>query len=82
MNLQRAILTALDRVCGATTHFALPEATLQADVNMQLAQPVTLSELRHDLASLEGKSQVVSVRDEDKGLMWKITTNGRARLAE
>lgn len=73
----RDILRSL-AACGS---YALPEQTLRHHVNLVLAEPITLTTLRERLASLEAKGQVVSVQDEDRGTMWKITAQGRARLA-
>ena len=82
MNIERAILVALDRMAGPSGHYSEPELSLLADVCAILNEPVTLTPLRRACASLETKRQVVSVPSEDKGTMWKITADGRARLAE
>lgn len=77
MNLCRTVLETL-KPCG---DYALPEETLHSSVNLRLAESVTLTQLKEALGELEAKTQVVSVKDEDKGRMWKITAHGRARLA-
>lgn len=82
MNIERAILTVLDRQVGAVTHRAMPELPLLAEVCAVQNDSVTLTPLRKACLSLEAKNQVVSVRSEDKGTMWKITADGLARLAE
>lgn len=79
MNLERTILTALERVHPCM----LPELTLLADVNLMTAeQSVTLTPLRKSLAALEAKGQLVSVPSEDRGTLYKISAAGQARLAE
>jgi hypothetical protein len=62
--------------------FLLPEQSLFADANLRLAHAISMTEFRGALHELETNQRVVSVRDEDKNLKWKITDNGLARLAE
>lgn len=61
--------------------YLIPEKTLFADVNIRCAMPVTHTEFRQMLSDAEQKRRILSVQSED-GLKWKITDNGRARLAE
>jgi hypothetical protein len=82
MNIERAILTALDRMVVPSGHRAEPELSLLADVCAIQNDSITLTPLRRACASLEAKRQVVSVASEDHGTMWKITPDGLARLAE
>jgi hypothetical protein len=77
-NARVAILSALKDV----GNYLLPQTTLFADVSIRLGQPITHTEFRELLCDAEAKGRVVSVRDEDGTLKWKITDNGRARLAE
>ena len=58
-----------------------PEPSLSSFVNLMADEPLTLTEFRTTLQTLENNRQVVSVRHEGI-LKWKITANGRARLAE
>lgn len=74
---QRIILQEL----AQTAEFLMPESSLHTFVNLRLPQPLTGTELSAALRSLESKLQVISVRHEDQ-LKWKITANGKARLAE
>lgn len=76
-NCKLALLQALADVGD----YMLPERTLFADMNIRCANPVTLTEFRQMLQEAEAQRRVISVRSED-GLKWKITDNGRARLAE
>lgn len=78
MNIERSILIVLDRVHP----YVLPELTILSDLNLMLAEPVTLTPLRKAIASLEAKRQLVSVPSEDRGTLFKITATGQARLAE
>lgn len=76
------IKIAILKSLSDTHPFLLPETTLIADTSLRLPQPITLTEFRSALAELEQNRRVVSQRDEDKNLKWKITDNGLARLAE
>lgn len=76
MNLQRTILTNLDRRPGGI----LPTGTLWSEV--MLDEPGTsYSEFKRALTALEEKNQVVVVIGEDRNKA-KITDAGRARLME
>jgi hypothetical protein len=76
--IRRTVLLAL----RDTYPFLLPETSLFADMSNRLATPVTFTEFRQALSDLEAQRRVVSQRDEDQNLKWKITDNGLARLAE
>ena len=76
-NTKLALLRALD----AIGTYVMPEQTLFADVNLRLAQPITITEFRQLLHDAEEKRQIASINTED-GRKWKITDNGRGRLAE
>ena len=76
-NCKIALLQALADV----GEYLQPERTLFAEVNIRCAGPVTHTEFRQMLSEAEQKRRIVSVQGED-GLKWKITDNGRARLAE
>ena len=80
MNLERTILEQLD--LGGD--YLQPQRGLIARVNLALpvGQNPTLAEVERALQSLEGKRQVTGQNSEDRGRLWKITANGRARLAE
>lgn len=82
MNIERAILVALDRYIGPTGHRPEPELSLLVDVNAIQNDSLTLTPLRAACARLEAKRQIVSVQSEDKGTLYKITADGLARLAE
>jgi hypothetical protein len=76
--LKLAILRSLANV----NPYLMPEQTLFADASLQMAAPPTLTEFRAALAELEKVRRVVSCRDEDNSIKWKITDNGLARLSE
>lgn len=76
MTLRLAILKALDNV----SPYLLPETALWIDVNLLLAQPVTLTELRHKMESLEAARLVIGLRDAEARFKWRITDNGKAEL--
>lgn len=59
----------------------MPEVAMQVDLTATLSQRVTLTELRSELGTLEAGGKVVSVRDEDQRLRWRITDFGRAEVA-
>ena len=77
MNIERHILKCLVD-CGG---FLLPESTLHAELNIQLPQPLTLSDLKAHLAALEARHQVTGITTDD-GIRWKIAPEGKARLAQ
>jgi hypothetical protein len=77
-NVCIAILQSLDD-CAP---FLMPERSLFADTSNRLPEPITLTEFRTALQDLESKRRILSQRDEDRNLKWKITDNGQARLAE
>ena len=78
MKLERMILEVL-ALCDP---YLLPERSLMSDVNLMRPEPALESEMREALASLERKRQIVGIRNEDRGVQWKITGNGKARMAE
>jgi hypothetical protein len=79
MTLEHTILITLDRL-GA---LMMPEGTLHIELNLTLPQPVSLSEVRAALRTLESKQWIVSVRDDlTQRLLLKITPAGRATLAQ
>ncbi len=73
-----ALFSSLDSAGG----YLLPEKVLFADMNALLSTCITSTECRQLLHEQELKQQIVSQRDEFNTLKWKITDNGRARLAE
>ena len=74
----RAVLQSL----ADCAPFLMPERSLFADTSNRLPQPVTLTEFRTALHDLESKRRILSQRDEEQNLKWKITDNGSAKLAE
>lgn len=77
-NVTIALLQALADV----GNFLLPEKTLFADVGIRLSKPLSHTEFRQLLASQEEQRRIVCVDSKEDGRKWKITDNGRARLAE
>lgn len=76
--MKRAILAALH-----DTHpFLLPETSLFADMNLRLSESVSKIEFASALRELNGQKRVLCIKDEDEQPKWKITDNGKARLAE
>ena len=59
----------------------LPELSLVTDVHAISGAVISLTELRSEIQRLEGLRQVVSVRDEDGVLRYRITDDGRAARA-
>ena len=57
------------------------EPRLLAPVNEISATPVTRDDLRQVLRTLDNKRQVIGISGDDY-TKWKISANGRARLAE
>lgn len=78
MNLTPILLSCLDRL---HPHLAREEV-LTMEVNAWLPQSATLTEVRQTLRQLERRWWVVGVRAEAGHTLWKITTAGRAALAE
>lgn len=78
MNLQLTILEAL-RDIGARL---MPEPTLLNQVRLSQPHAVTAAQLAAELKALESKNQVVGDPNEDTGTKWKITSEGKLRLAE
>jgi hypothetical protein len=79
MTAARAILTVLDRVHP----YLMPEMSLWADANLQLSVPLTLTEFRASLSSLEQRRLLLSLRDDIDGVTrWRITDNGRAAVMQ
>ncbi len=76
-NKQLAALKALDSLGPYT----LPENALFSDVHAWLSGPISYTEFRKVLTDLEHKRLAVCIDGED-GQRWKITDNGKARLAE
>lgn len=78
MNIELTILTALD------LHAPVPmrQEVILSDVRSLTAERPTSTEVQRALDKLEGKNQVIGISNEDKGTMWKITTEGTMRLAE
>jgi hypothetical protein len=76
-NCKYGLLKALEDVGD----YLLPEKTLFAEVNIRCAIPVSWTDFRKLLEDYESKRRIVSQQTED-GPKWKITDNGRARLAE
>lgn len=73
-----ALLSALD----AVGDYLLPKETLFADINLRLSSRITPTEFDGLLREQEEKQRIISQRDEFQKLKYKITDNGRARLAE
>ena len=73
-----ALLSSLD----AVGDYLLPHDTLFADVNLRLSERITPTEFESLLRGQEEKHRIISQRDEFGKLKYKITDNGRARLAE
>jgi len=73
-----ALLSALD----AVGDYLLPKDTLFADVNLRLSTRITPTEFESLLRDQEERHRIISQRDEFSKLKYKITDNGRARLAE
>ena len=77
-NFKIAVLQTL----AASGDYLSPQNTLYMEANLRLAKQMSWTEFLQILADFEQKRRVVSQRDEDGNLKWKITDNGRARLAE
>jgi len=77
MTLAPFILHVLDDVSPRM----MPEPALL--IHVQSLQAVTQTEIKAELEKLESKSWVVGIHDELEGIIrWKITTSGKAVLAE
>ncbi len=73
---------ALLEALGDASPYLVPERTLFADLCNRLARPPTRTEFSALLADQEGRKRILSQRNEEGELKWKITDNGLARLAE
>lgn len=78
MHLEPHLLSCLDRLHPHLTR----EEVLTLEVNAWLARPVTLTEVRQLLHRSEQQGWVVGVRAQAGHTLWKITSAGRAVLAE
>lgn len=58
-----------------------PEPQLWLEANAQSGTPITRTDLKSVLQRLEKKQQVIGISGEDY-TKWKISANGKARLAE
>jgi hypothetical protein len=76
-----AAKTALLHALNNIGSYVMPEQTLFAELNLRLSEPLTLTDFRQLLQESEEKRRIASVNTED-GRKWKITDNGRGRLAE
>lgn len=77
MKVQRAILEALD----STDPHVMPEVTVWSDVRLRVSPAPSLAEVQRELQALQIKTEIVGVRDDDRGMCYKLTANGKARLA-
>jgi len=59
----------------------IPEDSLFADANIRMSVPLSYTDFRQLLTDLEQKRRAVCIDSED-GRKWKITDEGKARLAE
>ncbi len=80
--LQIHVLVALDRFCIGSEWLAVPEITVQLEVNTIAPSPATIGSVRAACASLEERRLVASAHDTKRGTLWKITAQGRALLSE
>lgn len=78
MNLTPLLLACLDR---CHPHLAREEL-LVMEVNAWLSPAATLTEVRQALRHFERHGWVVGVRAPTGHVLWKITSAGRAALAE
>jgi hypothetical protein len=78
MTIRKSILIALNNVHP----FLVPQLALFTDVKALNPQPLTWSEFRAGLEQLEASRLVVSLRDAEGGLKFKITDQGKAELLE
>jgi len=81
MTPEQTELIILGEMGKAPGECLTPEPSLYSFVNLMADEPLSLTEFRGRLNALEEKRQAVSARHEGI-LKWKITANGRARLAE
>jgi len=58
-----------------------PEPQLLREANFQSATPITRADLKAVLGRLEARQQVIGISGDDF-TKWKISANGKARLAE
>jgi hypothetical protein len=75
-------LAALLQSLDAVGDYLLPHDTLFADMNLRLSIRLTPTEFEKLLTEQEKKHRIISQRDEFQNVKYKITDNGRARLAE
>lgn len=77
MNLALQILLVLRDAGG----HLLPQSTLVAQLRL-LDRPEPLTEINAALRDLESRDQIHGTHNPDTGNKWKISDEGRVRLAE
>lgn len=75
MNLERAILLAL---CAA--HRALPAVAIAGGLGAFIGGKHTIADVAASLETLKLKGQVIGTPNEDYGMMWTPTPEGRLRI--
>lgn len=77
MNLQLEILMVLR---DAGEHL-LPQTTLVSNLRLR-DRKESAAQIEGDLRALEARKQIVGAHNQDTGNKWKISDEGRVRLAE
>lgn len=82
MNLDRAILEALDAAERGAPGRPIPFEVIRGAVRGFVAKTPTPNELEAELNALAKLGHVKGVNTTDNGTVWNVTAAGKLRLAE